>query len=135
MLSADGRSKGLGFSIAGGVGNQHYPGDDGIFVTRIIEGSPAYFDGRLQRGDQILAVDNAVFNGVTHQFAVNVLKNTGERVSLLYVKNPHPDMESISRQLEESDRSRSLQVCKTNVNIIFIFSRNPLGFRIHSLKF
>uniref|UniRef100_A0A915LSQ6 PDZ domain-containing protein n=1 Tax=Meloidogyne javanica TaxID=6303 RepID=A0A915LSQ6_MELJA len=26
MLNADGRSKGLGFSIAGGVGNQHIPG-------------------------------------------------------------------------------------------------------------
>ena len=76
-------------------------------MTRIIEGSPAYFDGRLQKGDQILAVDNVIFNSITHQFAVNTLKNTGERVSLLYLKNPHPDMESINRPLEESDRSRS----------------------------
>lgn len=85
-------------------------GDDGIFVTRIIDNSAAFYDGRLQRGDQILAVDNVIFNNVTHQFAVNTLKNTGTRVSLLYVKNPHPDMESIGKQLEENDRSRSLQV-------------------------
>nr|CAD2128564.1 unnamed protein product [Meloidogyne enterolobii] len=113
MLNADGRSKGLGFSIAGGVGNQHIPGDDGIFVTRIIEGSPAYFDGRLQKGDQILAVDNIIFNNVTHQFAVQTLKNTGERASLLYMKNPHPELPLDGRQLDESDRSRSLQTFET----------------------
>ncbi|KAK7944453.1 hypothetical protein WMY93_000181 [Mugilogobius chulae] len=32
--------KGLGFSIAGGVGNQHIPGDNSIYVTKIIEGGP-----------------------------------------------------------------------------------------------
>uniref|UniRef100_A0A0K8SN64 Disks large 1 tumor suppressor protein n=1 Tax=Lygus hesperus TaxID=30085 RepID=A0A0K8SN64_LYGHE len=29
-------NKGLGFSIAGGIGNQHIPGDNGIYVTKII---------------------------------------------------------------------------------------------------
>jgi hypothetical protein len=28
-------NKGLGFSIAGGIGNQHIPGDNGIFVTKV----------------------------------------------------------------------------------------------------
>jgi C-terminal processing protease CtpA/Prc len=92
-------------------------GDDGIFVTRIIEGSPAYFDGRLQRGDQILSVDNVLFKNVTHQFAVQTLKNTGERVSILYMKNPHPELPLDGRQLDESDRSRSLQV-KKNFSIL-----------------
>uniref|UniRef100_A0A3Q2Q401 PDZ domain-containing protein n=1 Tax=Fundulus heteroclitus TaxID=8078 RepID=A0A3Q2Q401_FUNHE len=48
--------KGLGFSIAGGVGNQHVPGDNSIYVTKIIEGGAAHRDGRLQIGDKILAV-------------------------------------------------------------------------------
>ncbi|KAF7637114.1 hypothetical protein Mgra_00003502 [Meloidogyne graminicola] len=117
MINADSRSKGLGFSIAGGIGNQHIPGDDGIFVTRIIEGSPAYFDGRLQKGDQILAVDNIIFNNVTHQFAVQTLKNTGERISILYMKNPHPEFPLDGRQLDESDRSRSLQTFENIGNI------------------
>lgn len=47
---------GLGFSIAGGVGNQHVPGDNSIYVTKIIEGGAAHKDGRLQIGDKILAV-------------------------------------------------------------------------------
>lgn len=49
---------GLGFSIAGGVGNQHIPGDNSIYVTKIIEGGAAHKDGRLQIGDKILAVGN-----------------------------------------------------------------------------
>ncbi|KAK1876027.1 Disks large like 4 [Dissostichus eleginoides] len=48
--------KGLGFSIAGGAGNQHVPGDNSIYVTKIIEGGAAHRDGRLQIGDKILAV-------------------------------------------------------------------------------
>ncbi|KAF1597833.1 UNVERIFIED_CONTAM: hypothetical protein FQV15_0014907, partial [Eudyptes pachyrhynchus] len=46
----------LGFSIAGGVGNQHIPGDNSIYVTKVIEGGAAHKDGRLQIGDKILAV-------------------------------------------------------------------------------
>lgn len=47
---------GLGFSIAGGIGNQHIPGDNGIFVTKIIEGGAAEQDGRLAVGDRLIAV-------------------------------------------------------------------------------
>ena len=47
---------GLGFSIAGGVGNQHIPGDNSIYVTKIIEGGAAHKDGKLQIGDKLLAV-------------------------------------------------------------------------------
>ncbi len=49
---------GLGFTIAGGVDNQHVPGDDGIYVTRIITGGAAQQDGRLQIGDKILKVSS-----------------------------------------------------------------------------
>uniref|UniRef100_A0A672LXK3 Disks large homolog 1 n=1 Tax=Sinocyclocheilus grahami TaxID=75366 RepID=A0A672LXK3_SINGR len=48
--------KGLGFSIAGGVGNQHIPGDNSIYITKIIEGGAAHKDGRLQTGDKLMAV-------------------------------------------------------------------------------
>ena len=47
---------GLGFSIAGGVGNQHIPGDNSIYVTKIIDGGAAQKDGRLQVGDRLLMV-------------------------------------------------------------------------------
>ena len=49
---------GLGFSIAGGVDNQHIPGDSGIFVTKITEGGAAEVDSRLGVDDRILAVSS-----------------------------------------------------------------------------
>lgn len=48
--------KGLGFSIAGGVGNQHVPGDNSIYVTKIIEGGAAHKDGRLQIGLSLIHI-------------------------------------------------------------------------------
>ncbi|XP_053542397.1 disks large homolog 4 isoform X1 [Ictalurus punctatus] len=74
--------KGLGFSIAGGVGNQHVPGDNSIYVTKIIEGGAAHKDGRLQIGDRILAVNNVCLEDVMHEDAVVALKNTAEVVFL-----------------------------------------------------
>uniref|UniRef100_UPI00398E389B disks large homolog 1 isoform X4 n=1 Tax=Pristiophorus japonicus TaxID=55135 RepID=UPI00398E389B len=78
--------KGLGFSIAGGVGNQHIPGDNSIYVTKIIEGGAAHKDGRLQIGDKILAVNTASLDEVTHEDAVTALKNTAEVVYLKVAK-------------------------------------------------
>ncbi|XP_056451822.1 discs large homolog 1-like protein isoform X15 [Gadus chalcogrammus] len=80
--------KGLGFSIAGGVGNQHIPGDNSIYVTKIIEGGAAHKDGRLQIGDKLLAVNGAFLEEVTHEHAVTALKNTPD-VVYLKVAKPH----------------------------------------------
>jgi len=47
---------GLGFSIAGGIGNEHVAGDTGIFITKVIKGGAAELDGRLQCGDRLIMV-------------------------------------------------------------------------------
>ncbi|XP_033884981.1 disks large homolog 1 isoform X7 [Acipenser ruthenus] len=78
--------KGLGFSIAGGVGNQHIPGDNSIYVTKIIEGGAAHKDGRLQIGDKLLAVNAAGLEEVSHEDAVTALKNTPDVVYLKVAK-------------------------------------------------
>uniref|UniRef100_A0A8B9K5X4 Disks large homolog 1 n=1 Tax=Astyanax mexicanus TaxID=7994 RepID=A0A8B9K5X4_ASTMX len=78
--------KGLGFSIAGGVGNQHIPGDNSIYVTKIIEGGAAHKDGRLQIGDKLVAVNAACLEEVTHEDAVAALKNTTDVVYLKVAK-------------------------------------------------
>ncbi|XP_041420746.1 disks large homolog 1 isoform X10 [Xenopus laevis] len=78
--------KGLGFSIAGGVGNQHIPGDNSIYVTKIIEGGAAHKDGRLQIGDKLLAVNSVCLEEVSHEDAVTALKNTSDFVCLKVAK-------------------------------------------------
>uniref|UniRef100_A0A7N6FI34 Disks large homolog 1 n=1 Tax=Anabas testudineus TaxID=64144 RepID=A0A7N6FI34_ANATE len=79
--------KGLGFSIAGGVGNQHVPGDNSIYVTKIIEGGAAHKDGRLQIGDKLVAVNNSCLEEVTHEEAVAALKSTPDIVYLRVAKH------------------------------------------------
>ncbi|XP_026169491.1 discs large homolog 1-like protein isoform X7 [Mastacembelus armatus] len=78
--------KGLGFSIAGGVGNQHIPGDNSIYVTKIIEGGAAHKDGRLQIGDKLMAVNSTCLEEVSHEHAVTALKNTPDVVYLKVAK-------------------------------------------------
>ncbi|CAG11545.1 unnamed protein product, partial [Tetraodon nigroviridis] len=79
--------KGLGFSIAGGVGNQHVPGDNSIYVTKIIEGGAAHKDGRLQIGDKLVAVNGSCLEEVTHEDAVAALKSTPDVVYLRVAKH------------------------------------------------
>ncbi|XP_071839440.1 disks large homolog 4-like isoform X5 [Apostichopus japonicus] len=79
-------SKGLGFSIAGGRGNQHIPGDNGIFVTKIIDGGAAEQEGNLEVGDKLMAVGDANLEEISHEEAVGILKATSSRVSLTVMK-------------------------------------------------
>lgn len=53
---------GLGFTIAGGIGNVHLPGDNGVYVTKILEGGAAHKDGRMEVGDKLIAVKNTLVN-------------------------------------------------------------------------
>ncbi|KAM8742031.1 disks large homolog 2 isoform 11-T11 [Acanthopagrus schlegelii] len=93
--------KGLGFSIAGGVGNQHIPGDNSIYVTKIIDGGAAQKDSRLNVGDRLLMVNNYSLEEVSHEEAVAILKNTSDVVYLkvgkptnVYLSDPYgpPDI-------------------------------------------
>ncbi|XP_063750894.1 disks large homolog 2 isoform X9 [Eleginops maclovinus] len=93
--------KGLGFSIAGGVGNQHIPGDNSIYTTKIIDGGAAQKDCRLQVGDRLLMVNNYSLEEVSHEEAVAILKNTSDVVYLkvgkptnVYLSDPYgpPDI-------------------------------------------
>ncbi|KAK9745494.1 Guanylate kinase [Popillia japonica] len=84
-------NKGLGFSIAGGIGNQHIPGDNGIYVTKVMDGGAAQVDGRLAVGDKLVGVRDAVrgetnLENVTHEDAVATLKTTQDRVVLIVAK-------------------------------------------------
>uniref|UniRef100_A0A7N9AR19 Multiple PDZ domain crumbs cell polarity complex component n=1 Tax=Mastacembelus armatus TaxID=205130 RepID=A0A7N9AR19_9TELE len=71
---------GLGFSIVGGYGSPH--GDLPIYVKTVFGKGAAAEDGRLKRGDQIMAVNGQALEGVTHEEAVGILKRTKGTVTL-----------------------------------------------------
>lgn len=73
--------EGLGFSIVGGYGSPH--GDLPIYVKTVFAKGAASEDGRLKRGDQIIAVNGQSLEGVTHEEAVAILKRTKGTVTLM----------------------------------------------------
>ncbi|KPU74794.1 uncharacterized protein Dana_GF19077, isoform E [Drosophila ananassae] len=85
--------KGLGFSIAGGIGNQHIPGDNGIYVTKLMDGGAAQVDGRLSIGDKLIGVrtngSEKNLENVTHELAVATLKSITDKVTLIVGKTQH----------------------------------------------
>ncbi|XP_022095724.1 synaptojanin-2-binding protein-like [Acanthaster planci] len=74
---------GLGFNIKGGRDQPHVPRDPGIFVTKIRDDGAAAKDGRLQKGDKILEINDKDVRNVPHQDAVNEFVNSGEKVVLV----------------------------------------------------
>lgn len=97
-------NKGLGFTIAGGIGNQHIPGDNGIYVTKVMDGGAAAADGRISVGDRLVAVKNLpggdfVLDNCTHEEAVNALKKCREKVILVVSKTetPYPSSPTIGK--------------------------------------
>ncbi len=88
-------NKGLGFTIAGGIGNQHIPGDNGIYVTKVMEGGAAAMDGRIDVGDRLVLVKNFpagefLLDNCTHEEAVTALKKCKDKVVLLVAKAETP---------------------------------------------
>ncbi|XP_074237021.1 inaD-like protein isoform X4 [Saimiri boliviensis] len=80
IITLEKGSEGLGFSIVGGYGSPH--GDLPIYVKTIFAKGAAADDGRLKRGDQILAVNGETLEGVTHEQAVAILKHQRGTVTL-----------------------------------------------------
>ncbi|OXU31914.1 hypothetical protein TSAR_008219, partial [Trichomalopsis sarcophagae] len=61
---------GFGFSIAGGISNQHIPGDNGIYITKIQDKGAAKIDSRLRVGQKLVAVKN-IFNSANMHLKKN----------------------------------------------------------------
>ncbi|XP_040914460.1 tyrosine-protein phosphatase non-receptor type 13 isoform X3 [Toxotes jaculatrix] len=70
----------------------------GIYVKAIIPKGAAELDGRIQKGDRVVAVNGKSLEGATHQQAVDALRDTGQTVHLLLEKG-HPPADSVHAPL------------------------------------
>lgn len=100
--------------------SQHIPGDNGIYVTKVMDGGAAAADGRISVGDKLVAVKNLpgtlsslfnqksfnsrkilqkvlkisggdfVLDNCTHEEAVNALKRCKDKVILVVTKAENP---------------------------------------------
>ncbi|XP_070361506.1 tyrosine-protein phosphatase non-receptor type 13 isoform X2 [Equus asinus] len=83
----------LGISVTvlfdkGGVNTSVRHG--GIYVKAVIPKGAAESDGRIHKGDRVLAVNGVSLEGTTHKQAVETLRNTGQVVHLLLEKGQSP---------------------------------------------
>uniref|UniRef100_A0A8C6KLD9 Protein tyrosine phosphatase non-receptor type 13 n=1 Tax=Nothobranchius furzeri TaxID=105023 RepID=A0A8C6KLD9_NOTFU len=62
----------------------------GVYVKGIIPKGAAELDGRIQKGDRLMAVNRISLEGATHQQAVDILRETGQKVHLLLERAPPP---------------------------------------------
>ncbi|XP_043952121.1 tyrosine-protein phosphatase non-receptor type 13 [Gambusia affinis] len=78
----------LGINVTGGVNTTVRHG--GIYVKALIPKGAAELDGRIQKGDRVLAVNGKSLEGATHHQAVDVLRDTGQTVHLRLEKGLSP---------------------------------------------
>ncbi|CAL8107583.1 unnamed protein product [Calicophoron daubneyi] len=71
--------QGYGFSIRGGSDYGRIP----LFIFRVAEGSPAQKEGQIQVGDEILEINGQPACNMTHQQAVNAIKQTESQLKLV----------------------------------------------------
>ncbi|XP_040274796.1 E3 ubiquitin-protein ligase LNX isoform X2 [Bufo bufo] len=76
----------LGFSFVGGSEdcNRNKP----FYIKSILEGTPAYNDGRIRCGDMLLAVNGRCTSGIPYNLLVRMLKELKGRVVLTVVSWP-----------------------------------------------
>uniref|UniRef100_G1U275 E3 ubiquitin-protein ligase LNX n=1 Tax=Oryctolagus cuniculus TaxID=9986 RepID=G1U275_RABIT len=76
----------LGFCIVGGY--EEHSGNKPFFIKSVVEGTPAYNDGRIRCGDILLAVNGRSTAGMTHACLARMLKELKGRITLTLVSWP-----------------------------------------------
>ncbi|XP_023614034.1 E3 ubiquitin-protein ligase LNX isoform X2 [Myotis lucifugus] len=76
----------LGFCIVGGY--EEYNGNKPFFIKSIVEGTPAYNDGRIRCGDILLAVNGRSTSGMIHACLARMLKELKGKITLTIVSWP-----------------------------------------------
>uniref|UniRef100_UPI00398E740B ligand of Numb protein X 2b n=1 Tax=Pristiophorus japonicus TaxID=55135 RepID=UPI00398E740B len=79
-------SESWGFSIVGGF--EESQDNQPFFIKTIVPGTPAYFDGRLKCGDEIVAVNGVSTTGMSNSAVIPMLKEQRNRVTLTVVSWP-----------------------------------------------
>ncbi|XP_033640384.1 protein scribble homolog isoform X10 [Asterias rubens] len=77
---------GLGISIAGGRGSTPYKGNDqGIFISRVVEGAMAFKQGLLV-GDKVLSVNGVNLVDADHLEAVEALRSSTDHINIVILR-------------------------------------------------
>ncbi|KRX21227.1 Afadin [Trichinella nelsoni] len=84
FVSFEKGSNGIGLSIVQAQGNEDQM--PGIYVKKVVPGSAAAQDGRLQAGDQLLKVNGQSLIGVSQECAAQMMSQSGQVVNFEVAK-------------------------------------------------
>uniref|UniRef100_A0AAQ4RS97 Tyrosine-protein phosphatase non-receptor type 13 n=1 Tax=Gasterosteus aculeatus aculeatus TaxID=481459 RepID=A0AAQ4RS97_GASAC len=87
----------------------------GIYIKAILPKGAAELDGRIQKGDRVVAVNGNSLEGATHEQAVEVLRETGQTVHLLLEKG-HLSADRVHVPLTPQ--------CTTNLHVFVVSADN-----------
>lgn len=102
VLSRDSPECSVGVTLAGGADYETKE----ITVHRVLANSPAHKDGRLQKGDRILAINGLSMRGLTHRESVTVLKTP--RLEVLMVITRSESLRASDSSLSSKNKHSSL---------------------------
>ncbi|CAF3358587.1 unnamed protein product [Rotaria sp. Silwood1] len=91
---------GFGLRIVGGEEEKSQ-----VSVGRIVPNSPAYIDGRLRKGDEIIKIDGHSTIRASHERVVQLMQQAKEnqRVSLIVRRHLYPNNNQLSNQYNQTD--------------------------------
>ncbi|XP_050389394.1 protein scribble homolog isoform X6 [Patella vulgata] len=131
--------QGLGISIAGGKNSTPYKGDDeSIFISRVTEDGPAANVG-IVKGDKLISVNGVSLVEADHYEAVNVLKNSGNDITMVIGREvvlpadkiaPIEDHTHTSIATVSFEEDSTTQVYGETLTEVVLREKGGLGFSI-----
>ena len=106
-ISLNKKNGSLGINIIGIV--EKNPKECGIYVQSLVEGSPAYLDGRLETGDLLLAIDDYSLVGMSVDKTPEIFNKCGPNVVLTVSKKAAflPEVNRSLRKKLNSHKSKN----------------------------
>ncbi|XP_065657579.1 multiple PDZ domain protein isoform X3 [Hydra vulgaris] len=117
---------GIGLSIAGGKGAE----SNHIFVIDVKPGGPADVDGRIQRGDELLEVNDVKVQGLSHQDASNILRKAETTAKLLLGRPNDPSQFNTLFPSEKIPVPNKMKTICVEQTIVLNKANAGLGFAI-----
>ncbi|KAH8378768.1 hypothetical protein KR009_001221, partial [Drosophila setifemur] len=94
VLQRDTPESSIGITLAGG---SDYEAKE-ITIHKILSNTPAAKDGRLKKGDRILAVNGMSMRGLTHRESISVLKTPRPEVVLVVTRSESLVVKSLTKK-------------------------------------
>lgn len=116
---------GFGITIVGGECSNKL--DLGVFVKAVAPGGPAFRNGHIKPGDQLIAINGQNLEGVQHHEAVKMIRYSGDTVRLLVSQVRAP--KSIKRKVDLRDAMAKLRTSNASPSDIEIYGQISDGDR------